>query len=75
MFDTPVDGSKVKRLRIERRHRATEFAQMVGITTAWLRMIENGSRQPSPIVAGLIADALKVNVSEIQRREPNGAAA
>jgi transcriptional regulator with XRE-family HTH domain len=70
-----VDGSKVKRLRIERRHRAVQFAQMVGITTAWLRMIENGSRNPSPIVAGLIADALKLDVSEILQDEPNGAAA
>jgi len=81
MFDKPVDGLKVKRLRIERRHRAVEFARMVGITTAWLRVIENGGRRtgtsnPSPIVIGLIADALKVDVSEIlQDDEPNGAAA
>lgn len=61
----PKVGEKIKAIRKEKRLTQADFSKN-GISPAYLSLIENGHRRPTPVALNKIAKILGVDLSEIQ---------
>jgi len=64
-----IDGTRLKRLRLERTMTQRELAAKAGITHDAISMIEHGKRQGRPSTVRKLAEALGVEPREILRPE------
>lgn len=61
-----ANGQKICRIRIHRGLSAKELAKIAGLSEFGLKRIENNcTKNPRPITAKLIADALGVDFDEL----------
>ena len=60
-----TDGPKVRTLRQAAGHRQVDFAQLAGVSAGYLREIEAGRYDPSPVVLHRIATVLGVGIDDI----------
>jgi len=59
-------GLRIKLKRIEKEYKTTEFAEMVGISREYLRLIEAGkAKNPSILVMKKISELLDTPVQEL----------
>lgn len=66
----PIDGERVRRLRIEAGYNQLQLAEMAGITGVHLSGIECGRSGPSPATAKRIAESLGVTIRDLLLAEP-----
>ena len=66
-------GAAIRELRIERGVRQAELARAIECHPKHMQKIENGARNPSPVLLRRIARALDTRVEDL--RQPKGEAA
>jgi len=64
------NGAKVRRLREEREYSQAMLSQRSGVSDVYISQLENDSYIPSVRVCKKLADALRVDVSELFGPEP-----
>jgi transcriptional regulator with XRE-family HTH domain len=55
-----LDGQKVRRLRKIQGVEMGDFAEIIGVTPAYVSHLETNRRKPSPTVFKAICDALRI---------------
>src|SRR2546423_180090 len=64
--ETNVLGDAIRLIRVQRRLTLRQLAKAVGVSAAYLCMLEGGVRSPTPLLRDRIATALSVNRSELE---------
>lgn len=60
---------RIKELRLKKRMKAKQLAEMAGISQPFLSQLETGLREPSTETLQAVAGALDVHVSDLLVRE------
>jgi DNA-binding XRE family transcriptional regulator len=64
MMQTPIDGTTIRQIRLERHWSQRTLAKHLGITRPYLAQIENGVRSPSSLLAAKVQAWLNVSQDE-----------
>lgn len=63
-------GTQVRRVRLERGMRQEDLAVALGLSVAYVSLIERGRRNPPITTVLALAEALNTNPTELLVREP-----